>query len=61
MNKLRSNEMKDSKKRCQFVLKTVLKLKRRSFNNFYFEFEYRKYRTIKGNANKCHEDVKVLN
>jgi hypothetical protein len=51
MDRLKFNEMKKSKKRCQICLKYGVELKRRSFITFYFEFEYRKYRTIKRDAN----------
>jgi hypothetical protein len=51
MDRLQFNEMKKSKKICQICLKDGVKLKRRSFNIFYFEFEYRKHRTIKRDAN----------
>jgi hypothetical protein len=51
MDRLKFNKMKKSKKRRQICFKDGVGLKRRSFNIFYFEFEYRKYRTIKGDAN----------
>ena len=44
-----------------FTKKTVLELHWRSFTNFYFELEYRKHRTIKGDAKKLPGDAKVLN
>jgi hypothetical protein len=60
MDRLKFNEMKKSKKRCQICLNDGVGLKRRSLNIFYFEFEYRKHRTIKRHANGLHEGVKVL-
>jgi hypothetical protein len=45
------NEIKKIKKRHQICLKDGVRLKRRSFNIFYFEFEYRKHRTIKRDPN----------
>jgi hypothetical protein len=51
MDRLKFNEMKKSKKRCQICLKDGVGLKRRSFNMFYSEFEYRKYYTIKRDTN----------
>jgi hypothetical protein len=50
MDRLKFNEMKKEKIR-QICLKNGVGLKTRSFNTFYFEFEYRKYRTIKRDAN----------
>jgi hypothetical protein len=52
MDRLKFNEMKKSKKRCQICLKDGVELKRRSFNIFYFEFDYRKHRTIKRDARR---------
>jgi hypothetical protein len=52
MDKLKFNEMRKSKKRRQICLKDDVGLKIRSFNIFYFEFEYWKYRTIKRDANR---------
>jgi hypothetical protein len=51
MDRLKFNEMKMSRKRRQICLKDGVGLKRRSFNIFYFEFEYRKHHTIKKDAN----------
>jgi hypothetical protein len=51
MDKLKFNKMKKSKKIRQICLKDGVGLKRRSFNTLYFEFEYRKHRTIKRDAN----------
>jgi hypothetical protein len=48
MNRLKFDKMKKRKKRHQFILKMALEHKRRSFINFCFKFEYRKYHTIKG-------------
>jgi hypothetical protein len=51
MDMLKFNKMKKSKKRRQICLKDDVGLKRKSFNLSYFEFEYRKYRTIKRDTN----------
>jgi hypothetical protein len=51
MDRLKFNEIKKSKKIHQICLKDGVGLKIRSFNTFYFEFEYRKHRTIKRDAN----------
>jgi hypothetical protein len=42
------------------LLKGWFGLKRRSLLILYFEFEYRKHRTIKRDVNGYHEGVKVL-
>jgi hypothetical protein len=52
--------MKKSNKRRQICLKDGVGLKTRSSFILYFEFEFRKYRTIKRDANGQHEGVKVL-
>jgi hypothetical protein len=52
MNRLKFNEMKKSKKRRQICLKDCVGIKRRSLFILYFEFEYRKHRTIKRDARR---------
>jgi hypothetical protein len=52
MDRLKFNEMKKSKKRRQICLKDGAGLERRSLFILYFEFELRKHRTIKRDANR---------
>jgi hypothetical protein len=51
MDRLEFNKIKKSKKRCQICLKDGVGLKRRFLVILYFEFEFRKHRTIKRDAN----------
>ena len=44
-----------------FTKETIFELDRKSFINFYFEFEYRKHRTIKRDTKRCLGDALVAN